>query len=150
MPAIDTRCYALVVIQHGDRFVLVQETDTKNWYLPAGRVEAGETFLEGARRETREEAGLEVELTGILRVEHTPMPDGTARLRVIFSGRATSPNAKLKSTEDEHSSQARWFTVDEARALPLRGSEVIAAISYVAAGKTIHPLTVLTAEGAPF
>ena len=150
MPTIETRCYALVVVSHGDRFVLVQETDTKNWYLPAGRVEPGETFFEGALRESKEEAGLVVELTGIVRVEHTPMPDGTARLRVIFAGRPADPAAPLKSHEDVHSAQARWYTLDEARALPLRGSEVVAALGYVAAKKPLHPLTLLTREGAPF
>lgn len=150
MPSIATRCYALVVVHQDGRFALVQETDTKNWYLPAGRVEAGETFFEGARRETREESGLDVELTGIVRVEHTPMPDGSARLRVIFAGRPVQPGAKLKDFEDEHSAQARWYTLDEARSLALRGSEVVEALRYVEGGGALHPLTLLTAEGAPF
>ncbi len=150
MPSIATRCYALVVVSHQDRFALVQEVDTRHWYLPAGRVEAGETFLQGALRETKEEAGLEVELTGIIRVEHTPMPDGTARLRVIFAARPATANVVLKREADEHSAQARWYTLDEARALSLRGSEVVEALRYVADGRPVHPLTLLTAEGAPF
>jgi ADP-ribose pyrophosphatase YjhB (NUDIX family) len=38
------------------------------WDLPAGYLEAGESPEEGARRETLEEAGLEVELVGLVGV----------------------------------------------------------------------------------
>jgi len=150
MAAIATRCYALVVVPDGGRFALVQEHDTKHWYLPAGRVEAGESFTEAAVRETREEAGLDVELSGILRVEHTPAPDGTARLRVVFLGKPLSPGAKLKSHADEHSEKAGWFTLDEARRLTLRGAEVIEALRYVERGGAVHPLWLLTPERAPY
>ena len=150
MPSISTRCYALVVVEDRGRFALVQEADTKHWYLPAGRVEPGESFMQGALRETREEAGLEIDLTGIIRVEHTPMPDGSARLRVIFAAKPCAPGAKLKDFADEHSVQARWVTFDEARKLTLRGNEVLGALRYVADRRPTAPLTLLTAEGAPY
>ena len=51
---------------------------------PAGRVEPGERWEEGARREALEESGVEVVLSGILRVEYTPAHYG-ARQRVFFT-----------------------------------------------------------------
>lgn len=84
---IRTWTFALVVVRQDDRFLLVQEArPPHDWYLPAGRVEAGESWMEGAIRETRVEAGIEVELDGVLRVEHEPQPWG-ARVRVFFTGR---------------------------------------------------------------
>src|SRR4051794_33106555 len=77
--------YALVVVRKGDQFLLVKERDD-TWYLPAGRVEPGETLFEGARRECLEESGVPVILDGVLRVEHTPWPTDSARVRVFFTG----------------------------------------------------------------
>ena len=148
MAAIPTRFYALTVVRDGSRYALVQEHDTKHWYLPAGRVEPGETFFEAALRETKEEAGIDVELTGILRVEHTPMPDGTSRVRVFFVARPLS--TALKTTADVHSAQARWCTPAEARLLTLRGNEVLEALRYVEENGAVHPLSLLALEGAAF
>jgi phosphatase NudJ len=140
---VNTHTYVLIVVQHEGRFVLVQEAREGNpWYVPAGRVEPLESLKHAALRETREEAGIDVELTGVLRVQHTPRPDGTARLRVWFSARPLQPSAPLKQAGDHHSLQARWVTVDEARTLPLRGEEVIEALT---AGPAA-PLSLLSHE----
>ena len=40
------------------------------WWIAAGGVDAGESFEEGALRESAEEAGLVPSLAGVLRVEH--------------------------------------------------------------------------------
>jgi len=50
--------YVLVVVRQGDRFLLVHERRfNQPWYLPAGRVEPGETLTKAAVRETPEENG---------------------------------------------------------------------------------------------
>ena len=47
---IPTWCYALVVVRRGERFLLVHESSHGQlWYLPAGRVEPGETFRTSVR-----------------------------------------------------------------------------------------------------
>lgn len=119
------------------------------WFLPAGRVEPGETLAEGARREALEETGVPVVLEGVLRVEHSPSSDGEARLRVFFVARPASDAPPL-SEPNEHSLEARWFTIEEIAELPLRGDEVLAVCEYVLDGGAVFPLGVLTAEGAPW
>lgn len=52
---------ALVV--HGGRALFVRENGT--WLLPGGRLEANESPAAGARREVREETGLEVSIEGL-------------------------------------------------------------------------------------
>lgn len=145
---IPTWYFALVVVRQGDRFLLVQERKHgQRWYLPAGRVEPGETLADGAVRETLEESGLPVELDGVLRVEHSPGPDGTARCRVFFTAHPVDDTPPL-SAPNEHSLEARRVTLAELDGLELRHPEVREVLVYVAGGGAVSPLWVLVAEGA--
>jgi 8-oxo-dGTP pyrophosphatase MutT (NUDIX family) len=146
---IPTWFYALVVVRQADgRFLLVQEASHGNhWYVPAGRVEAGETFAAAAVRETLEEGGIPVRLTGVLRVEHTLRPEG-ARVRAIFLAEPAD-GAPPKSVPEGGSLQARWVTPGELDGHDLRNEEVRAIFDYVAAGGVVCPLSVLAAEGGP-
>lgn len=60
---IPTWYFVLVVVRLGHRFLVVHERKHGQlWYLPAGRVEAGETFIQAAQRETLEETGVRLSL----------------------------------------------------------------------------------------
>ncbi|MFO0556844.1 MAG: NUDIX domain-containing protein [Polyangiales bacterium] len=142
--------FAMILVQRGERFVLVREKKHgQRWYYPAGRVELGETLTEAALRETLEEAGIHVELTGLLRVEHTPQPGGSVRVRAFFTARPVD-DSPLKTQPDEHSLEARWFTVHEMRSLDLRGEEVLECVEAILRGAPVAPLSMLTTEGAPW
>lgn len=143
---IPTWCFSLVVVRKGERFLAVHEKKHGQlWYLPAGRVEPGETFPQAALRETLEETGVPVVLEGILRVEHTPAKGGS-RIRVIFLARPAD-DTQPKLFPDEHSLEARWVTLDELAKLPLRGPGVLALFRAVANGMPVHPLELLGEEG---
>lgn len=77
--------FALVVCHRksDNRFLLVQESGSMGFWLPGGRVEVGERLDRAAERETLEEAGVKVRLTGVLKMEFTPRADSN-RLRVIY------------------------------------------------------------------
>ena len=146
--SIPTYCFALVVVRLGHRFLLVQERKHGQlWYLPAGRVEPGETIVAAAHRETLEEAGVRVRLDGLLRIQHTPGSD-SQRIRYIFSATPTD-DTPPKSVADDESLAARWVTIAEMNELPLRGSEVLNWAQYVLNGGAVYPLTLLTDETAP-
>ncbi len=60
-----------VVIWRDGRVLLVRRAKPPRqgeWSLPGGAQELGETVFEAARREVREETGLEVEITGLITV----------------------------------------------------------------------------------
>jgi phosphatase NudJ len=146
---IPTHSFALVIVRHPDgRFLLVQERKHgQGWYLPAGRVDPGERFVEAALRETLEESGLAVEVTGLVRIEQQPTAS-SQRLRVFFVARPVDPSTPPKAVADAHSLGAAWFTLDELASLPLRGDEVRAWCSAVAQGRVVvAPLSLLTDEG---
>ncbi len=146
---IPTWCFSVVVVRRGDQFLVVQERKHGQlWYLPAGRVEPGETFEAAARRETMEESGVPVRVVGILRVEHSPSAAG-ARLRVVFLAEPIDSTAP-KSVPDEESLGAAWVRLEELSGYPLRGQEVRELFEYVAAGGAVFPAGVLQSEGMPF
>lgn len=143
---IPTWFFALVVVRKGDQYLVVKERrHGQRWYLPAGRVEPGESIVGAAVRETREESGIPVTVEGILRIEHEPRPDGTARVRVFFLARPLD-DTPPKTVPDEDSLGAAWMTLDQLATLPLRDEEVRVVVHAVARGAPAYPLTLLVTE----
>jgi serine/threonine-protein kinase len=133
-------CFSLVLVRLGRRFLLVHERKHGQlWYLPAGRMNPGETFAMAARRKTMQEAGVDVVLEGVLRIQHTPMA-GESRTLMTFVARPADDRAP-KSVADDDTLGAGWFTVDEMAALPLRSEEVVELARKVLDGALIHPMS---------
>ncbi|MFM7315703.1 MAG: NUDIX hydrolase [bacterium] len=146
---IPTWCFSVVVVRKGDQYLIVQESKhEQRWYLPAGRVEPGESFAEAALRETYEESGLNVKLLGVLRFEHSPKAEG-ARLRVIFLAEPID-NTAPKSVPDDESLAAAWVSLSDLTNYPLRSKEVIELFQYVDRGGNISPLNIIQREGMAF
>ena len=146
---IPTWYVAAVVVRHLDRFLLIQERKPGTpWSLPAGRAERGESLLDAAVRETLEESGVRVRLTGLLRVEHTAERK-RARLRVVFLGEPDGDTTP-KTEPDEESLAATWVAPGELGNYPLRSPAIEALLRYVAAGGPVYPLDILQERDAPY
>jgi 8-oxo-dGTP pyrophosphatase MutT (NUDIX family) len=146
---IPTWYFALVVVRKSDCFLLVHELEGGQlWYLPAGRAEFGETLAAAACRETLEEAGIPIRLTGLLRLEHSPDPRG-ARVRAIFLAEPVDETIP-KSVPDSESLGAAWVSLVDLPQYGLREPEVEQLLRHVTEGGAVYPLGVLRAEGSPF
>ncbi len=140
--------FAVVLVRKADRYLLVHERKHgQRWYLPAGRVEPGESFQRAAVRETLEETGVPVALRGIIRWECSPSPEGL-RLRVVFYAEPLG-DTPPKREADEHSLEAGWYSLAELAELPLRGPDVLDYATYLDAGGAISPLDTLSDERTP-
>lgn len=147
---IPTWYFVLVVVRLGHRFLLVHERKHGQlWYLPAGRVEPGETFVQAAERETLEETDIPIAVEGILRIEHSPLADARARLRVILLARPTDDTLPKRHPDDD-SLGAAWVTLEDLDVVSLRGADVREILQYVSQGAPVYPLSLIAPEGSPF
>jgi ADP-ribose pyrophosphatase YjhB (NUDIX family) len=94
-------------------YLLVHETrDGKNVYnQPAGHLDEGESLIAAAIRETQEETGWEVELTGLIGIYRFVAPNGITYLRHAFSAKPIKHSPE--QTLDEGILKAVWFTKED-------------------------------------
>ena len=81
-----------IIIENGEGIVLVRRRNPPlGWALPGGFVDRGESVAQAARREAKEETGLDVELTELLGVYSDPKrdPRGLFTISTVFVGRAS-------------------------------------------------------------
>jgi ADP-ribose pyrophosphatase YjhB (NUDIX family) len=109
------------IVVHENRVLLVRNIRgvTRGRYLlPAGRVNVGELPDVAAARETLEETGLQVEITGLAGVRLWVMDDGEHNYFFMFLAKLLSPVSDLKPNLDEID-DARFFTKEEMQALSI-------------------------------
>jgi ADP-ribose pyrophosphatase YjhB (NUDIX family) len=95
----------IAVIQ-ANQIILIKREDFEVWSLPGGHVDAGESVAQAAIRETREETGLEVELTSLVGIYSVPGHNGHSSHAVLFSAKPIG--GTLRWSEDEVL-EARYF-----------------------------------------
>jgi ADP-ribose pyrophosphatase YjhB (NUDIX family) len=98
------------VTDEQDRVLLIRRTDNGLWALPGGAQEFGEYIAETAVRETQEEAGVDVDVTGLVGIYTDPrhvveFSDGEVRqqfsicFHARYVGGAPTPSDESSSVE---------------------------------------------------
>ena len=132
----------------------MNESRNRGWWIPGGAVDYGQSFTEAAHRECIEEAGIDVDLKGVLKVDHGVNGDN-ARMRVIFYAEPKSLEEahKFKTVPDEESDGARWVTLPELVQIGdtdkngLRGGELLDWGTYLEQGGHVYPMAMFGKEG---
>ncbi|HEV2636616.1 MAG TPA: NUDIX domain-containing protein [Actinocrinis sp.] len=104
--------FASIALWHEDRVLMVFERKRRQWELPGGAIEPGETLREAASRELLEESGQQSDLplrflgyahfalAGLVRIEYG----------ALFTGRVAEPVAFEPTSEIE---AVRWWNPSE-------------------------------------
>lgn len=107
-----------VIVRNKEGELLLQlRSDTKDWGLPGGALELGESLEDTARRELFEETGLHAERFSFLRICSGPefyaqYPNGDEVYNVISVYEANGISGEFSMTDGE-SLDLRYFPLDD-------------------------------------
>lgn len=139
---------ATVIVRDG-RYLLVEErskdalSPTHDVFnQPAGHVEAGETLIEAARRETLEETGWQVRVTGLLGIYTYTPPVHLDRTYYRFCFLA-EPLVDTGQPLDPDIVRTVWFTADELAATGRARSPLVMQAIQDAQTSRCYPLTLI-------
>jgi ADP-ribose pyrophosphatase YjhB (NUDIX family) len=108
---------SVVVANDAGEILLIRRSDNGTWALPGGTIDIGESLPHAAVRETREETGVDCEITGLTGIYTDPghvilyTSNGETRqeFSVVLTARATGgePTPSTETTE------VRWVALDD-------------------------------------
>jgi ADP-ribose pyrophosphatase YjhB (NUDIX family) len=146
--AFQARLASLVLCQHDKTGKLLALREPGGWAVPALTIEVGQTLSGATVANVQEQAGVCVELVGILTMELTRGEADGISLRTVFFARATADAVKRCAVGGRGG--GAWLSIDELEALEnepppngLCGRELLEWGRYLKEGGTVFPLELL-------
>ena len=130
---------AQVYVKKDNKILMVQENKEGikgKWNMLAGKLEDGESIIEAAIRETKEETNLNVSIKGLIAIQETISSLGQLVI-LYFLGEYVSGTIKYDKKEI---SDVKWMSEKEILSLDkkqIRGAETIEDILKLAKRQTI-------------
>lgn len=114
MPSAEVSCGAVVYRKdHGKTQILLvkQRGDHAGWGIPKGHMEPGENYITTARREVKEETGVDVKI--LTRLPHVTL-EKRSHKKVVVPYLAIQADDSEPSCDDEASEvvSVQWFDID--------------------------------------
>jgi ADP-ribose pyrophosphatase YjhB (NUDIX family) len=113
----------VVVANDAEELLLIRRSDNDNWAVPGGAVDLGESLTQAAVRETREESGIDCEITGLVGIYTDPRhvllytSNGEVRqeFSVVLTARVTGGDLATSS----ETSEVRWVPASAVSDYPM-------------------------------
>jgi ADP-ribose pyrophosphatase YjhB (NUDIX family) len=131
-----------VVVNENDEILLIRRSDNGNWALPGGGMDLGESLPNTAIRETAEETGIDVEITGLVGIftdpRHVILYTSNGEVRqefsVVFTARPVggTPMPSVETTE------VRWVPVREIDSLAMDRSMRMRLDHFLTRPRDVH------------
>lgn len=130
---------AICLIERPDgSLLLVRQSYRSRWGVPGGLLQRGERPEDAARREVREEVGIDIELVGepAVVVEAEPR-----RVDIVFRARPVGASADADAVPSSPEIlEARWFAPDDLPELQAETSSALVALARSAHNPQAVPL----------
>ena len=132
----------VVVVNDAGQILLIHRTDNDNWALPGGAMDLGESLTDTAVRETAEETGIKVEVTGLIGIftdpRHVILYTSDGEVRQEFSVVYTARPLSGEPTPSSESREVKWVDPAAIEALTMDRSMWKRIERYLAGNETPH------------
>jgi 8-oxo-dGTP pyrophosphatase MutT (NUDIX family) len=116
----------VIVINDQDEILMIRRTDNGNWAVPGGGMDLGESITDTAVRETKEETGINCEITGLVGIytnprhviHYTSNDEVRQEFSIVFTARPTGGQLRPSS----ESAEPQWVPAATAAALQMHPS----------------------------
>ena len=113
----------VVVVNDAGDILMIQRSDNENWAVPGGAIDLGESMTQAAIRETKEESGIDCEITGLIGIytdpKHVLLYTSNGEVRQEFSILLTANVTGGQLTESDESSEVNWVKRDRLKDLKM-------------------------------
>lgn len=113
----------VVVSNPAGEVLLIRRSDNDNWAVPGGAIDLGESLVQAAVRETREETGIDCEITGLVGIytdpRHVMLYTSNGEARQEFSIVLTARAVGGSPAPSDESREVAWVPREELDGYPM-------------------------------
>lgn len=132
----------VVVTNQDGEILLIRRSDNDNWALPGGAMDLGESLPDAAVRETAEETGIDVEITGLVGIftdpRHVILYTSNGEVRQEFSVVYTARPTGGSPTPSAETTEVRWTPASEIDSLPMDRSMRMRLDHFLTVPRDVH------------
>ena len=107
----------VVVVNDDGDILMIRRSDNENWAVPGGAIDLGESLTQAAIRETKEESGIDCEITGLIGIytdpKHIILYTSNGEARQEFSILLTGRPVGGTPTPSDETTEVRWVPTPE-------------------------------------